>query len=620
MSQPSPTSMAGASELAYHRQRVREASPTATSSSYHNTLHQPYLHPHQHQQHHYDTVSADVIAADQEQELQDNEILGSLGHTTTSLLGNTAAEWSSTINSHLDKPPTRTAYSIAAKAMKNEQLLKHIMQQQQQKHPLSSFPYQPEIANTVAGTTSAHLRTTAKDKYRDDKLPQILMGGDGGLDSMTGYDDVDLVTAYSGQPAKTEISGEGGDGIKALTVDDIWSQLQRQYLNRYTPQAQPTVRGGGSAGRKRKRNSQKLKSKKRQHQHHHSIRSTPASSSLLSTSSSSSSSFPILKFDNNHQRYNQEETQASKPLSSGKTYISYTPYSSSSLTTFPSYGSSASSLAGDSDLFDGRRPSRPYHNFNKASHFQSDDDDDEENSQAEDEDNNNTSTNPDDEDETNDELTIHNYQQSAEDDDTTSSDELLRYKKFGNNRSHRQSSPSSYGQTSQRVSTPHNYFDLYASYSTPVAAATIATHPNVLVSTYHPNLYHGQSATITPSSQSSSSSSSSAPSDTVAGHESTSYQWREQQHYPSAAYQTYQQQYNHLHHNKRPQQQQLQYQPASSNALHLPKATQATIAGTKSSSPTAGATPATAATSANEQRYKKRKNRLKSKRNRIVVT
>ncbi|XP_075146270.1 uncharacterized protein LOC142220802 [Haematobia irritans] len=620
----------GIGELAYHHHhhqqqqqnhhnapRIRDAERQLQQN------HGYYGHQHHHEHSHY--------GADQDLE-EDNEILGHQGqiNTNSALLGQNG--WSAIPHSRPFNGEVEGGAMSSVKSMKNGHFLNHIMQPQQQQrktrqedkelnhHP--DFPFASEIANTVAATApvntmlqSSSISSNIKSKYRDDKLPKALRStshyqGDRDqiMEAMHAYEDMDLAMAYSdtvrtggggGGGGKGEYKGAGdASGIKPLTVDDIWSQLQRTYLNKYTPQAQPVrdqKEDDQPASRKRKRNSHSTGKTGKHNYSSHSTRSEAIRVASFGDDTNYTphytQEYPLTRLSSySGTKANGGTKELENPYAA-----SYTPYYSSSSITF-------GPTLKHKDLYETQatvatRPS--YHNsaFDEETNAN-------EGFGVEDE----TASEDLDEDSRNSE------EDTAPDHTTVYSSNRQNYEQP---RSHRNNLGIGVYNTIH-----HPFEDLYASHSTPVSS-TLATYEQVPVSTYHPNSFsitrpiaynlpHNDSSPLT------EKGSSSTP-------ESTSYQWREQQHYPSTSYQAYQQ-YNH----KRPQQQKLiQYQPQVSNILRLPKASAvgstpttatnqnlAPLTSSSAASYTANEfTPGVKPTSLTHTRYKKRKNRLKTKRN-----
>ncbi|KAM7360823.1 uncharacterized protein ACRADG_007958 isoform 2-T3 [Cochliomyia hominivorax] len=526
---------------------------------------------------------------------EDNEIpkhsgkRGAIGNLETLILAEQME------NYHRHKPTTySSATSTSSKIIKNEQLLQQLLQQQQR----NNNNEKPEIMNAAAYKSTkqrGHKYRAENDYHSEDDMTETMMYSSKHKPTTihTSNQDDDEEVVYSG-------------GIKTLTVDDIWSQLQQQYLNKFSPQAQASTSLESeeqstpytNTKPKHKRNT------KRQRYAKPTITTYPSNSWPLKTLSFAGSS-KHNKHQQKQPQYHYNDEIHSLPSAAA--------FSSSGLLT----------AHRDKDLF-GKRP------FNK---FTAHDDDDDDTAEVDDDV---------EEHDEQDEVDIYgdnadnNHDESFEDAVYQSGQKL--------------SSHSAHGQQ-RYTNNPFNYHDLYGSYSTPVTA-TIATH--IQPSTYHPNL--GSSSTTFPTYTGTSTSSFLTD---VSQHPSTSYQWRTQQNYP-ASYQTY-----HLQH----QQQQPQWTPATSTsaaaategagggraggddehivhlskqhtnaALRLPKASIPQTPNISSSysklSPTQSSNDFTVTTSSLSSltspsakstvqpppaRYKKRKNRMKTKRNRIVV-
>ncbi|KAI8124453.1 hypothetical protein CVS40_4945 [Lucilia cuprina] len=486
---------------------------------------------------------------------EDNEIRGPTGRVAGSLESIMLAEQMENYQRHKT--------SAAAKTIKNEQLLQQLLQQQHKE--------KPEIMNAAA-YKSNKLRGNKyrgeKDYYSEDDMTEAMIYSSGHNPTHT-FNRPSEDVAYSGS-------------IKALTVDDIWSQLQQQYLSKYTPQAQSLIAADSDEQVPFATTATKTKPKRKRNTKRH--KHTSLSSWPVKTLSYHRKQQP----KNHHQHY-YDDIHSSPP----------------SATAFSSGGSLSSHR--DTDLF-AKRP------FNK---FTAHNDEDE--------------TVETDEDamalfdEEGDEDDVDVYGNNADNIHDESGEEFVyqRGKKYAGH--------TAYGHHSH-TNNPFNYHDLYGSYSTPVTA-TVATH--LQPSTFHPNLV---SSTL-PSYAVASSSNSFLPS---LSHPSTSYQWRTQQTYP-ASYQTYhlQHQLQKPQHSTTDSDSEEHYAQQQSSALRLPKATITRTADSVSSfklSPTQSndftvSSSSSASTSASSSspysslkstaptttRYKKRKNRIKTKRNRIVV-
>ena len=173
------------------------------------------------------------------------------------------------------------------KTIKNEQLLQQLLQQHQEQNNDDKL----EIMNPATKLQA--------QKYRDVK------------DAYHNEEDMKEATVmYSSSPRQPTTGSTHSSTLKALSVDDIWSQLQRQYLKKYVPQAQPMDSAEEprpsptvptKTQRKRKRNTKRYKHAK------------PTRASAVESYSSSSSSFTwpsnILNLGSKHFKQHKRQPQ-----------------------------------------------------------------------------------------------------------------------------------------------------------------------------------------------------------------------------------------------------------------------------------------------------------------------
>lgn len=533
--------------------------------------------------------------------------------------------------------------TTSGKNIKNEQLLQQLLQQQYN----SNSNEKPEIMNTAA-YKSNKLPKASGGKYRAEKDYH----SDGDMMYSSKYNPAATTHNNFNRPEE-DVAYSGN--IKTLTVDDIWSQLQQQYLSKYSPQAQTITTSVENEEPQQTLifSKPKIKPKHKRNTKRPRI-NRPNISSFTSSWPVKTLSFGSSSSGSNSKHHKQQQHQHKQPQQHH--------YNEDLLASLPSaaaFNSGRLTQHRDTDLF----AKRPINKFTATNYDESDDDDNEEDDISEiNDDNRAVGYGEDNED---DELDV--FGDNADNSHDESFEDAVyqqRGKKFTGH--------TAYGQRSSHTNNPFNYHDLYGSYSTPVTA-TIAT--NIQPSTYHPNnLVSSTLPAYTTSASGGSSSSTSSFLKALSQHPSTSYQWRTQQNYP-ASYQTYHLQHQqqqpqrtsqtaatttaetvvvgvregsrngdeqYAPHLAKQQQQQSynnaalrlsksaitqtpntittsQFSPTQSNDFIVTSSSSTSFLDTSPTDILSSAKSTVQPSSPSASRYKKRKNRIKTKRNRIVV-